>query len=919
MDASQLKIKLLDDIDNIVRYLLPNAKRNGGYYCVGNTAGDKGESLRINTGSKKGVWLDGKTGETGDIFDLWKSVRGLEDFEATYKEVLGYYGITATPIKFHSKTTEKVYKRPAEEVKPITNKVRHWLTSKEKGVDYDGRWLSSEIVDKYKVGSEGDYAVFPYYNEKGELVNLKKRNIYNKKDMQQFGGGEPILFGWQAISADDRVIVITEGECFPSGAQVLTPNGWVNLENYNNELVAQYNEGGKLEFVKPLAYIKKHYQGNLIRHDNKGWVSITTPEHNLVSLDRKGRLRKHHANNILSRVDTIPRVGKLDGDGINLNDDQIRLIIAISADARIDERSGTGRVKAKELRYARFGLKKERKKERLRNILNNLGMQYSDNPIKEEGYHSICFSIPDWISGRFFDWSWMGQLSMRQRDLILEELPLWDGNFVPNRDQYEYSSKYKENIDWVQALAHTAGRCSTIIKRKNAYGEWYKVSILNKKTTSSWQTVTTTEVPHSDFVYCVTIPSGMLMVRQENRITITGNCDAMAVAHYGYPALSVPMGGGGGGKQTGWLEREYERLLRFEKIYIAMDADETGREAIADIIDRLGRDRCFVVDFGEASAKDANELLMDGMEKVYFDALMETARTLDPDELKSAYEYQGEVWKYIQNPAILGLKLPFSETQEEFGIRPSELTIWSGFSGSGKSQLLGHVIVDLMAQGERACIASMELTPAILLSRMEKQIVNMDLNMIDLELHRKVFNWLEERLWLFNVLGTAKTDQILEVFKYARKRYGVTQFVIDSLTKCGIGSDDYKGQKAFVDKLCDFKHEHNVHIHLVAHSRKLESEEKEAGKMDIKGDSGITDLADNIMMVWRNKKKENEFRKLEHLRDDKIINQADVILSCHKQRNGNGDEGRYSLSFEKMSNRYFGEKDVHINEMPYVR
>jgi twinkle protein len=43
--------------------------------------------------------------------------------------------------------------------------------------------------------------------------------------------------------------------------------------------------------------------------------------------------------------------------------------------------------------------------------------------------------------------------------------------------------------------------------------------------------------------------------------------------------------------------------------------------------------------------------------------------------------------------------------------------------------------------------------------------------------------------------------------------------------KCVSGEDDYNSQKSFVDELTALARDHNVHIHLVHHIRKLASEE----------------------------------------------------------------------------------------------
>ena len=46
---------------------------------------------------------------------------------------------------------------------------------------------------------------------------------------------------------------------------------------------------------------------------------------------------------------------------------------------------------------------------------------------------------------------------------------------------------------------------------------------------------------------------------------------------------------------------------------------------------------------------------------------------------------------------------------------------------------------------------------------------------------------MTDKLWYFNVVGSAGLDRLLTVFLYASKRYAIRHFVIDSLT-CGLMS-----------------------------------------------------------------------------------------------------------------------------------
>lgn len=398
--------------------------------------------------------------------------------------------------------------------------------------------------------------------------------------------------------------------------------------------------------------------------------------------------------------------------------------------------------------------------------------------------------------------------------------------------------------------------------------------------------------------------------QQRNIFIVEGELDAMALFDYGYPALSVPFGGGGGAKQGNWIENEFNNLDRFEEIYLVMDNDDAGKEATREIILRLGAERCRYV---RLPCKDANKCLMDGIDAETIETCIRNAKTLDPDELKRAHTFEAKVQKMFRpdenrEPGFLS---PWNKAHENILFRYGELTILNGINGHGKSQLACHMILSAMAQGERCCIASMEFKPERLLQRMVMQASALRNGKPSPEYITAIMTWMKESLWIYECTGSAKIDRMLSVMTYARKRYGVKVFLIDSLAKCGMGDDDYNGQKNFVERLCDFKNEFDTHVFLVTHSRKGESEEKPSNKFDVKGTSSITDLADNVYIVWRNKVKERKLEK--NMDDQEALDSPDCILACAKQRNGKW-EGKIGLWFEKNCFQYLSRPSDRPHE-----
>lgn len=389
-------------------------------------------------------------------------------------------------------------------------------------------------------------------------------------------------------------------------------------------------------------------------------------------------------------------------------------------------------------------------------------------------------------------------------------------------------------------------------------------------------------------------------------VIVEGELDALALYEGGIVALSVPRGGGDGDKQDGWIDAEWDRLQLFDSIFLALDGDEQGQKAASHISKRLGQHRCFMVSFGPH--KDANDALLAGYD---LQEAFRNARTIDPPELCPASAYLNEVFDYYENEeSRKGDPLPWMKTHDRLGLRDGETTIWAGINGHGKSQIAGHVVVNSLYMGRKWCIASMEFPPKKLLSRLCRQITG------DNKPDRKedivpLDNYMSGQLWVFNVQGTAKAERILEVFEYAYRRYGVSNFLIDSLAKCGFADDDYNGQKQFVDKLSDFARNNNIQVHLVCHSRKRNDESDIPDKFDVKGSGGITDMVDNVYIVWRNKPKE---QKIQNSHDDftrkqLMRDEPDAILNCCKQREGEW-EGLIRLWYDKASLQYLEAWDA---------
>lgn len=277
-------------------------------------------------------------------------------------------------------------------------------------------------------------------------------------------------------------------------------------------------------------------------------------------------------------------------------------------------------------------------------------------------------------------------------------------------------------------------------------------------------------------------------------------------------------------------------------------------------------------------------------------------------KVRTADVWLDEIVDSVANPKPnLVCSMPWEKTVTSFNYRQGEVTVYAGQNGGGKSLITGQVALGLIKQGHKVCIASFEMKPVRSLSRMLRQFsgenpeaprYSSKVVYIN-NLVTRFKNFSEQRLWFYDQQGTVNSDQVISVARYCATQLGITHIFIDSLMKCVSAEDDYNQQKYFVDELTALARDHNVHIHLVHHIRKQASDEAMPNKNDLKGTGAIADQVDNVLLMWRNKKKEHQLQAGQEV--DPLT--PDAMLMCEKQRNGEAEEW-YSLYYNKESQQF---------------
>lgn len=329
-----------------------------------------------------------------------------------------------------------------------------------------------------------------------------------------------------------RIIQLGD-ECFDSEAQILTPAGWKYFKDLvDTDLVAQYHANGEISYVEPIRLIKKKYTGDMITRQKGNFYSRTTANHKVILQDKYGKLHATLAGDTSRAHFTIPRSGLLNEPGIDIRPVDIQLLAMFSADFTFRS-SG-----------AIYGcLKRPRKIQRAVQLLEAANLQYTNN-LDSRGYNSLHL-IPQpgmQIFTKVFNHETILKFSPAQLELFLSEVFLWDGYIDPTRNRKIYCSNIKSNVEIVQTVAHLLGfECSIRACKKQGYKDVYQASVLfgKSRTTNLHNRVIESVVDEE--VYCATVPTGMLLVRQRDSISVSGNCDLHALSYHEHdPDLDAP-------------------------------------------------------------------------------------------------------------------------------------------------------------------------------------------------------------------------------------------------------------------------------------------------------------------------------------------------------------------------------------------
>ena len=383
-------------------------------------------------------------------------------------------------------------------------------------------------------------------NESGELAEcscMKQRRAVKAMRSSGLGGlidktfeGYDISTPWRecarnmaqtyANKTDDSWLYFGgQHGCVDADTEFFDGSKWTRIADYNGGKVLQYDPSTKkASLVLPTRFIKKKAQELYHLCSATGSVNqVLSSDHNFAYVTSKGHMQKKpfsdvmamHYSTVQGFYGRIETAFHYSGKGIDLSDNDIRLMCAVIADGSFH----------KKLTLCTVNVKKERKKERMRELL-------ASQPYKEykksDGYSMFRFYSPR--REKIFTDYWY-DCTERQLEIICDEVFRWDGN-VDHEGRRTFFTTQNQSADFVQFALSATGKRSTItIDERKDKKKCYVVhaikggSLVRISSSGGTTKAKITEYkPIDGKQYCFAVDSGYLVLRRNNRIFITGNC-----------------------------------------------------------------------------------------------------------------------------------------------------------------------------------------------------------------------------------------------------------------------------------------------------------------------------------------------------------------------------------------------------------
>ena len=259
------------------------------------------------------------------------------------------------------------------------------------------------------------------------------------------------------------------------------------------------------------------------------------------------------------------------------------------------------------------------------------------------------------------------------------------------------------------------------------------------------------------------------------------------------PAISVQSSG------TAAADCAVDRAFinSFDRIYLAFDADERGREASAAVAKLFDYGKIYELKFPGGKLKDANDFLQQGQRDDLLN-IFHNAKKYLPDTIISSFV---DFKKIIEEMPKVGIPYPFPTlTYMTYGIRTGETVLITAQEGIGKTEVMHAIEYQLLRETKDAIGAIFLEEPkrrhlqALAGIHLQRPVHLPDCGVGDGEVFEAVQKVVghDDRLHIYSHFGSDDPEHILDTIRFLVSARGCCYILLDHITMVvsGLGGEN---------------------------------------------------------------------------------------------------------------------------------
>lgn len=331
---------------------------------------------------------------------------------------------------------------------------------------------------------------------------------------------------------------------------------------------------------------------------------------------------------------------------------------------------------------------------------------------------------------------------------------------------------------------------------------------------------------------------------EDSAVIVEGEIDCLSMIEAKiYNCVSVPNGAAKGNQRLEYLDNCWEIIIKLKKVILAVDDDEPGRLLKEELARRIGKEKCWIVEYPEG-CKDANDVLVKhGAQALAI--IIENAKPWPLEGIIPMDDIFPTVQDWYNDGYPKGDKSGIKGVDHMMRFAMGTITTITGIPGHGKDEFFNWIMASIAANiGGKFGICGFEETAMETVTKLAEKVTGKafefrkdpDNRMTQREFEHAI-GLIDHHFHFFNTEESETSiDGILNTAILLVLRYGINYLYINPWNWIEHNRESGQSETEYVSlvysKIIRFARKYGVHVFLVAHTTKM-LKDKVSGKYEI--------------------------------------------------------------------------------------